>query len=165
MWPNGWMDQDGTYHRGGAWSRPHCAKWGPSSPPQKREESSPHFSAHVLKPNGWKNQDATWYGGSPRPRPHCAKWGPSSPRAKKGHSPPPILGPCLLWPNGWIDEDATWYECRSEFRPHCVRRGPSSPIKGAQQPPLFLAHVYCGHGCPSQLLLISYFCIVVQCCK
>ena len=27
------------------------------------------------------------------------------------------------------------------------------PAKGAQQPPLFSVHVYCGHGRPSQLLL------------
>jgi len=35
LWPNGWMDQDGTWHGGGPWFRPHCARWGPSSPPQK----------------------------------------------------------------------------------------------------------------------------------
>jgi len=29
------------------------------------------------------------------------------------------------------------------------------PAKGAQQPLLFSAHVYCGHGRPSQLLLSS----------
>jgi len=29
------------------------------------------------------------------------------------------------------------------------------PAKAAQQPPLFLVHVYCGHGRPSQLLLSS----------
>ena len=27
------MDQDGTWHGGGPWSRPHCARWGHSSPP------------------------------------------------------------------------------------------------------------------------------------
>jgi len=35
LWPNGWMDQDGTWHGGGPWSRPHCARWGPSFPSQK----------------------------------------------------------------------------------------------------------------------------------
>jgi len=35
LWANGWMDQDGTWHGGGPWSRPHCARWGASSPPQK----------------------------------------------------------------------------------------------------------------------------------
>jgi len=38
LWPNGWMDQDGTWH--GDWprsrdSRPHCVRWVPSSRPQK----------------------------------------------------------------------------------------------------------------------------------
>jgi len=31
-------------------------------------------------------------------------------------------------------------------------------VKGAQQSPLFSAHVYCGHGRPSQVLLSS--CII-----
>ena len=46
LWPNGCMDQDGTWQAGRPWSTPHCARWGPSSPPQKREQSRPHFSAH-----------------------------------------------------------------------------------------------------------------------
>jgi len=32
LWPNGWIDQDGTWHGGGPRSRPHCARWGPSYP-------------------------------------------------------------------------------------------------------------------------------------
>ena len=43
LWPNGWMDQDGTWHGGGPWSRAHCARWGPSSPPQKGAEHPPQF--------------------------------------------------------------------------------------------------------------------------
>jgi len=39
LWPNGCMDQDGTWHGGGPWSRPHCARWGPSSPSQKGVQS------------------------------------------------------------------------------------------------------------------------------
>ena len=35
FWPNGWVDQYGIWHGGGPWSRPHCARWGPSSPPEK----------------------------------------------------------------------------------------------------------------------------------
>jgi len=26
LWPNGWMNQDGTWHGGGPWSRPHCTR-------------------------------------------------------------------------------------------------------------------------------------------
>jgi len=70
------------------------------------------------------------------------------------------FGPCLLWPNGWMDEDATWYGSRPWPRAHCIRRGPSSPRKGRSSP-LFSAHVCCGHGRPSQLLLSS--CITVVC--
>jgi len=42
LWPNGWMDQDDTWHVGRPRPRPHCARWGPSSPPQ-REGAHPHF--------------------------------------------------------------------------------------------------------------------------
>jgi len=38
---------------------------------------------------------------------------------------------------------------------HIVLDGVPVPAKGAQQPPLFSAHVYCGHGRPYQLLLSS----------
>jgi len=78
---------------------------------------------------------------------------PATPR-KRAHTPHPIFGPCLLWPNGWMDEDATWYGSRPQPRPHCIRRGPSSHERGTAAP-LFSAHVYCGHGRPSQLLLSS----------
>jgi len=30
LWPNGWTDQDGTWHGGGPWSRPRCIRRGPS---------------------------------------------------------------------------------------------------------------------------------------
>jgi len=33
-------------HGSWPWSRPHCARWGPSSPHQKRWQSHPQFSAH-----------------------------------------------------------------------------------------------------------------------
>jgi len=35
LWPNGWMDQDGTWHAGRPWSSPHCSRWRHSSPSQK----------------------------------------------------------------------------------------------------------------------------------
>ena len=69
---------------------------------------------------------------------------------------PPIFVPRLLWTNGWMDQDATWYGSRPRRRPHSIRRGPSSPRKGHSSP-LFSAHVSCGHGRPSQLLLSSCY--------
>ena len=42
--PNGWMNQNGTWHGVGPWSKPHCARWGPSFPPQNGAD--PQFSVH-----------------------------------------------------------------------------------------------------------------------
>ena len=51
LWPNGWMDQDGTWHGGRPWSSPHCARH--SSPPPKRGQQSPsNFRPILLWPNG-----------------------------------------------------------------------------------------------------------------
>jgi len=43
---------------------------------------------------------------------------------------------------------------------HIVLDGVPAPAKGVQRSPLFSAHVHCGHGRPSQLLL-SY-CLFVS---
>jgi len=43
LWPNRWMDQDCTWLGGGPRFRPHCGKWGLSSPPQKRSTATPNF--------------------------------------------------------------------------------------------------------------------------
>ena len=133
QWPDSWMDQDAIWHRGRSRPRPHCARWGPSSPPSKvKRRRSPTISAHMLWPNGWMDQD-------PRPRRRCVRWGPSSPL--KG-ARPPVFGSCLLWLNSWMDEDASWYGSRPQPRPHCARRSRNSPRKGHSSP-LFLADVYC----------------------
>ena len=131
-----------------------CVKWRPSPPLQKGAES-PNFRPTSIVAKRCMDQDATWYGGGPRPTRHCVRCGPRYPH-KKGHTHlHPIFGPRLFWPNGWMDEDAAWYGSRTRPRPHCTRRGPGSPERGTAAP-LFSAHVYCGHGRPSQLLLSSY---------
>jgi len=95
------------------------------------------FGPCLLWPNGWMDQDVTWCGGRPRPRRHCVRWGSSSPPPPQKKAGASVL-PCNFRPmsivamNDWMGEDATWYGSR----PH--------PPKGAQQPPLFLAHVYSG---------------------
>ena len=45
LWPNGWTDQDESWHAGRPRPWSHCVRWGPSSPPSKMH--SPQFSAHV----------------------------------------------------------------------------------------------------------------------
>ena len=129
--------------------------------PKRGTEPPPIFGPRLLWPNGCMDQDATLYGGRPRLTRHCVRCRLSYPQ-KKAHPPHPIFGPWLLWPNGWMDEDATWYGTRPLPRPHCIRRGPSSPRKGHSTPPLFSAHVSCGHGRPSQPLLSS--CLTLGSC-
>jgi len=107
-------------------------------------DSSPIVESPTL-PKGWMDQNAIWYRGKPRPRRRCVRWNRSS----------PVFGLCLLWPNGWVDEDASWFGSRP--RPsHIVLDGTQLPReRGTAAPPLFSAHVYCGHGRPSELLLSS----------
>ena len=57
LWPNGWMDQDETWHGGRPRPRPHCVRWGPSSPPQ-RGHSPPIFGTSV--PHVCCGQTAGW---------------------------------------------------------------------------------------------------------
>ena len=116
LWPNGWMDQDGTCHGSGPWSRPYCARWGPSSPPQKGGQS-PQFSAHF-----YCGQTA---GCIKMPLGMALGLSPAPPAEEEAE--PPIFGPRLLWPNGCIDQDATWYRGRPRPTRHCVRWGPSFP--------------------------------------
>jgi len=54
--PNGWMDQDATWHGGGPRPRPHCARWGPSSPsPERGTAPAPIFGPYVScgQTDGW----------------------------------------------------------------------------------------------------------------
>jgi len=50
--PNGWMDQDETWHAGRPRPWPHCVRWGPSSPSSKGAQA-PIFGPYLLWPNGW----------------------------------------------------------------------------------------------------------------
>jgi len=45
LWPNGWTDQDETWHAGRPRPWPHCIRWDPTPPPPKGH--SPQFSAHI----------------------------------------------------------------------------------------------------------------------
>ena len=45
LWPNGWMDQNKTWHRDMPRPRPHC---GPSSLPQKGHSPLPNFCPCLL---------------------------------------------------------------------------------------------------------------------
>ena len=83
-------------------SRPHCARWGPSSPQKKVGQSPPMFGPRLLWQNSWMDQDGTWHRGGPRPRPHCARWRPISPSQKRGFSPQFSAHVYYAQTAGWI---------------------------------------------------------------
>jgi len=88
LWPNGWTDQDETWHANRPRPCPHRVRWESSSASPKGVQPS-IFGPYLLQPNGGVDQDATWYGGTrPRPRQHCVRWGPGSPSPNVGAEPP-----------------------------------------------------------------------------
>jgi len=104
LWPNGWMDQDETWHAGMPRPVGHIVLDGdPASPPPKRH--SPQFLAHICC-----GQMAGWI---KMPLGRVVGLSPSDIVLDGTQLPPPkmctapVFGPCLLWPNGWMDEDAT----------------------------------------------------------
>jgi len=82
LWPNGWTDQDKTWHAGRPRPWPHCVRWRPRStlPKKGAEPPSPILGPLLLWPYGCMHEDATWYGGRPQPRGLCVRWGPSPPK-------------------------------------------------------------------------------------
>ena len=53
LWPNGCMDQEGTWHGVRPQPRRLCVRWGP--PPPQKGGGAPKFSAHVYcgQTGGW----------------------------------------------------------------------------------------------------------------
>jgi len=134
LWPNGWMDQDRTWHGGTPQPKRLCVRWVPRPSPKRGR--SPLFSAHVYcgQTAGWiKMALVIEVGLSPG---DFVLDGDTAPPQKCGGAPFPIFGPFLLWPNGWMHQDAAiGYEGRPQPRGLCVRwdLGPSS--KGGGRSP------------------------------
>ena len=131
----------------------HIVLDGDTPLPQTGAEPPPQiFGPSLLRPNGWMHQDATWYGSRPQPTRYCVRCGPSYPQ-KKAHPPRPIFAHVYCGQMaGWMKTPLST-EIDLGAGP-IVLDGVPAPAKGAQHP-LFSAHVYCGHGRPSQLLLSS----------
>jgi len=54
LWPNGWIDQDATWHGRRPRPWPHCVRLGLSCP--QKGQSTPIFGPCVLWPNDWIDQ-------------------------------------------------------------------------------------------------------------
>jgi len=147
LWPNDYMDQDGTWYGGRPQPRRLCVRWGPSLLPKKGAEP-PIFGPYLLWPNGCMDHDVSWYGGRPGPRRHCVRWGPSSPSPKRGQSTPPqVLAHVYCGQTAWWIKMALGMQVG--LGPgHIVQDGKPAPQKGGRVPQ-FSADSYCGQtaGC------------------
>jgi len=52
LWPKGWMGKDATWYEGRPRRRPHCVRWGPSSPQKGHNPLPPIYGSCRLWPNG-----------------------------------------------------------------------------------------------------------------
>jgi len=95
LWPNGWTDQDETWHAGMPRPWPHCVRGGRPSSTSPKGAEPPIFGPYLLWPNGCMDQVATSYGARPQPRGLCVTWGPS-PLPKRGQSPLPNFRPISI---------------------------------------------------------------------
>jgi len=112
-------------------------------PATPKNAHTPIFGPCLLWPNGWMDQDATWYGGD------IVLGGVAAP-PKRGTALQFSFHVCCGQTAGWTK---TPLGTELDLRPGHIVLGSQLSAKGAQQPPSFGR--MCGHGRPSQLLLIS----------
>jgi len=100
LWPNGWMDQYETWHAGRPGPRPHCVRWGSSSP----KGGTAPILAHVRcgQTAGWVEMPLGTEVGL-CPGDIVLDGDPALPPPKVAQ-PPRIFGPFLLWPNGRLSQ-------------------------------------------------------------
>jgi len=141
LWPIGWMYQDATWYGDRPWPRPHCARWGPSSP--KKKGHSPQFSAHFYcgQTAGWiKMPLGTDVGLDPG---DIVLDGEPAPPPQWDTAPQFSAHVCCRQMAGWTKMTLGVEVGLSpgDF----VRLGLSSPSEKRHSLTQFSAHVYCGH--------------------
>jgi len=116
----------------------------------------------VVWPNGWMDQDETWHVG-PRPWPQCAMMKTQLSFGQRGTTPSQFSAHQFSV-HVYCGQMAGWMKTplgtEVDLGPsHTVLHGdPAALPRKWHNSPVFSAHVYCGHGRPSQLLLSSCHC-------
>ena len=87
LWPNGWMDEDETWHADSPRPWPHCVRWEPSSPSTKGAQP-PIFQPISAVAKWLDGSRCHLVGARPQSKQHCVRWGPSSPPPKRGQNLP-----------------------------------------------------------------------------
>ena len=120
--PNGWTDQDETWHAGRPRPWPHCVRWGPSFPSPKGH--SPQYSVHICC-----GQMAAWIkmplgmelGLGPG---NFVLDGDPAPLPKKGAEPPNFRPMFIVAKRLYGSRWYTWHGDRPQPRRLCVRWAP-----------------------------------------
>jgi len=119
LWQNGWMDQGGTWHGDGPWSRTHCARASQLSSQKGGEAPSPIFSPFVfwpylVRPNmaGWMKISLDMEVGI-SPGNFVLHGDPAHP-VQKGHS----FRPMSIVAKRLYISDTTWHGGRPQPRRH-----------------------------------------------
>ena len=128
---------------------------GDPAPPPPKEHSPQIFGPYLLWTNGCMDQDATWYVSRPQPK-HIVLDVLQLPLPIRGQSPQFSADVYCRQTAGWMKMPLGTEVYLSPG--HIVLEGIQlPPRKGHSSPPFFSAHVSCGHGRPSQLLLSSFY--------
>jgi len=151
LWPDGWIHQDGTWYGGMPQPRRLSVRWGPSPYP-KKGGAPPNFQPTYIVTKRLHGSRCYLVRRRPRPTRHCVRCGPSYPQ-KVGHT-----HTTQFLSHVYCGQMAGWMKTslgtEVDLGPgHIELDGAPAPAKGAEQFPFFSAHVCCGHGRPSQLLL------------
>ena len=135
LWPNSWMDQDGSWHGGSPRLRPHCARWGPSPLPRKggsAPSEAPQFSAPVHC--GWiKMTLGMKVGLGPG---HIVQDGDPAPPPKRGHSPQFSAHVYCGQTAGWI-KVPLGMKVGLDSGNFVLHGDPAPPPQKGAQPPIF----------------------------
>jgi len=103
------------------------------------------------------DQDSTWHGRRPWSSAHCVLDGDIAPLPKKGAEPPDFLARLYCGQTAGCIKMSLGVEVLGLGLRDIVFDVDPATLREKGTPALiqFLAHVYCGHGRPSQLLLSS----------
>jgi len=95
LWLNGWMDQDVAWYGSRPRPRPHCVRWGLSSPSLKWH-SPPIFGPCLLWRNGWMGHMMPLSREVGLCSGHTVLDGDLAPFPQRGTALAPFFGPCFV---------------------------------------------------------------------
>jgi len=117
LWPNGWMDQDETWHADSL-GPGHTVLDGDHAPPPPKGHS-PRFLAHIGcgQMAGWIKMTLGMEAGLSQG--DFVLDGDPTPLPKKGVEPPLQFSAHVHC--GWMDQDGPWHRGGPWSRPYCAR--------------------------------------------